>query len=208
MTSAETEAKAGRYELLDDQWQQITSEPGDPFLTTKRWRRGDIVELSEEDAQRMLATNSVAPEGELERQQAEAVQAQYLAVLNQLPPELRVQLAEQALRTAVEPTPTEQLTVHSPEAAGFTQEGHPRYAQAAHGEGTQDVDGPVGTSLTDAVLDDGTKSGRTTTAARAAAVEELTGQTPEQTQQQAQAAEEPAPEEPPATSDKPSRKSS
>jgi hypothetical protein len=188
MTSAETKAEAGRYELLDDLWEEVTSPPDAPFLTTKRHVRGDIVELDEANAERMLATNSVAPEGAVAQAEAEALQAQYLAVLNQLPVELRAQLAQQALTAAIEPTAPEDLTVHT--AAGFTNEGHPRYAQAAQGEGAQDVDGEVGTSLTDTVLDDGTRAGRTTTAARAAAVEELTGQSATQTAEQTQAAEE------------------
>lgn len=174
---ADTDTKAGRYELLDDLWQQILSEPGDPYLRTKTWRQGDIVELNEEDAERMLATGSVAPEGELKQREAEALQEQYLALLAALPAEVRTQLAEQVVEAAQAETPTELLTVHT--AEGFSPEGGPRYASAAHGEGDPAADGPVGESLTQAALDDSTGGTAATRIARRAAAETEEGSEPD-----------------------------
>lgn len=173
---ADTDTKAGRYELLDDLWQQILSEPGDPFLRTKTWRQGDIVELNEEDAERMLATGSVAPEGELKQREAEALQEQYLALLSALPAEVRTQLADQVKEAARAETPTELLTVHT--APGFSPEGGPRYASAAHGEGNPEVDGAPGESLTQAALDDSTGGTAATRLARRAAAEAEEGAEP------------------------------
>ncbi len=167
------EAKAGAYELLDLTWDEITSKPGEP-LTFVRHRQGEIVDLNEEDARRLLGAGSVAPEGELAARQADALQGQFLAALNALPDAARAQVTmsiADMLAASEEPTPVEQLHVHHPEAKGFENEGHPRYANAAHGEGDPEQDGAVGESDTQSVMDDGTRSAAATRRTRRASLE-------------------------------------
>ncbi|WP_027500411.1 hypothetical protein [Rhodococcus sp. UNC363MFTsu5.1] len=52
------EATAGEYLLVALQWDQITSKPGQP-TDFRRFRRGDVVELTAAEAQRLLKAGAV-----------------------------------------------------------------------------------------------------------------------------------------------------
>lgn len=93
------EIKAGKYQLVSVRWDQITSKPGDP-LDYIRHRRGDIVELTAEDAKRLVTAGAVVKPGQLEQsaaEQAKAVAEQarrnYEAVLAGLPEDVRSEVA-------------------------------------------------------------------------------------------------------------------
>lgn len=170
--------KAGRYELLDLQWDEPTSKPGDPVFTFTRHYKGEVLDLDEANARRMVLAGSVAQEGELERQALAAARAQYLAALAALPDDVRAtegvrNLSVEDVQTAVEDLPDEERTVAT-SRGGFTPPGAPRYGDAAHGEGDGgpvpgeeggenqdpahivDADGRVVEGETQALQDDGT----------------------------------------------------
>lgn len=93
------EIKAGKYQLVAVRWDQITSKPGEPLDFT-RHRRGDIVDLSAEDAKRLVLASAVVKPGQLERSAAEqaraiaeAAQRQYDAILAGLPEDVRNEVA-------------------------------------------------------------------------------------------------------------------
>lgn len=94
------EIKAGEYQLVAERWDERTSKPGEPF-TFVRHRRGDLVELSEEDARRLVFGGAAVKPGELERRAAEAARRQYLALLAQMPDGLRRELRAQDAAEAV-----------------------------------------------------------------------------------------------------------
>jgi len=73
-----------QYELVAVLWDEPTSKPGEPFVF-KRHRQGDLVELSEDDAARLLAAGAVVEPGAVERAQVEALRLQYEAALAALP---------------------------------------------------------------------------------------------------------------------------
>lgn len=155
-------ADAGKYELLDLLWDEVVSAPDAVRPVFKRHRQGDVLELDEEEATRLVEAGSVAPEGEREKQELARAEAQYRAALANVPDHLRHLVAEaDAAALRDREVPVEELTVHT--APGFTNEGHPKYAAGAHGEGTGD--GPEDTTVADldatqASLDDGTKETR------------------------------------------------
>lgn len=111
------EIKAGKYQLVAVRWDQITSKPGAP-LDYIRHRRGDIVDLSSEDAKRLVMAGAVVKPGALERSAAEqaraiAEQAQrnYDAILAGLPDEVRSEVAPGTVAaTGKAPTVEEILT--------------------------------------------------------------------------------------------------
>jgi hypothetical protein len=133
--------KAGEYELLDLRWDEPTSKPGDPVFTFVRHEQGDIVKLDEENAKRLVLAGYVAPKGERQKAEAAAAAARFRASLAQVPDDVRAALLaefggdEAKVQKAVEDAQTapEALTVHT--APGLVNEGNPRYAAAAHGEG-------------------------------------------------------------------------
>jgi hypothetical protein len=129
------EIKGGEYELLADSWDETTSKPNEPY-TFKRWYRGDVVTLSEEDARRLLPVGAVGEVGAREKAQLEAAKAQYLAALAAVPDALRPQITEeQALESFGREIPVEELTVAT--APGHPNVGErPRVASATTGEGT------------------------------------------------------------------------
>ncbi len=161
--------KAGRYELLDLRWDEPTSGPQDPVFTFVRHYQGEILELDEAQAKRLVLAGSVAEEGELQRRRVAALRAQYEQALANLPDDLRRAEQVRALSladVAEGEIPTEELTVHT--AEGFTPTDSPRYSNAAHGEGDggpdpqgEGDDGVVDDGLTQALLDDGTGNGVT-----------------------------------------------
>lgn len=91
--------KAGKYQLVSQRWDQITSKPGEP-LDYIRHRRGDVIELNSEDAKRLVAAGAVVKPGQLEqsraeqaRELAERAQREYEAVLAGLPEDVRAEIA-------------------------------------------------------------------------------------------------------------------
>jgi hypothetical protein len=155
-------AKAGRYELLDLSWNEITSDPGAPVVTWVRHEQGEILELDEDEATRMVNAGSVAPEGELAAREAEQATARFMAALAALPDDVRRAVASDltAEKLAGMEVKQEDLHVHHADAVGFTNVGHPRNANAAHGEGTGALEDEVDQDATQASLDDGAKTTR------------------------------------------------
>jgi hypothetical protein len=139
-------AEAGKYELLDLLWDQRVNDVEKPVPVFKRWVQGDVVELDEAEATRLVEAGSVAPEGERERQALAAAEAQYRAALANVPDHLKhlvVEAGADAASLRDREVPVEERTVHT--APGFTNEGHPKYAGAAHGEGSGE--GPEDTTV-------------------------------------------------------------
>lgn len=104
------DVKAGKYQLVAVRWDQITSKPGQP-LDYVRYRRGDIVDLTAEDAKRLVAAGAVVKPGELEKTKAEQAKAlaeraaaEYRAILAGLPEDVRAEIAPEAVVRS-EPTP-------------------------------------------------------------------------------------------------------
>lgn len=156
--------EAGEYELLDLRWDEPTSGPQDPVFTFTRHYQGEILTLDKAQAVRLVQAGSVAKKGELEERRLAAARAAYAAALAALPDDLR--RAEEVRSLSLDSiadgeVPPEELYVHT--AAGFTPTDHPRYSNAAHGEGDggpdptgEGNDGVVDDGFTQAVLDDGT----------------------------------------------------
>jgi hypothetical protein len=93
------EIKAGRYQLVAQSWEHITSKPTEPLDFT-RYVRGDIVELNVEDAKRLFAAGAVVVPGQLEkaaveraRAEFELAQAQLNALISGLPDDVRAEVA-------------------------------------------------------------------------------------------------------------------
>lgn len=64
---------AGTYELLAD-WEKRTSKPKEPY-TAERYKAGDLVELTHEEAERFLHHGTVCKPGEREAAAAERAKA-------------------------------------------------------------------------------------------------------------------------------------
>ncbi|XBB66859.1 hypothetical protein ABFU82_22545 [Nocardioides sp. WV_118_6] len=54
------DVKAGEYELVAQQWRQVTSKPGEPYDYVQH-RRGAIVTLDVADARRLVKAGAVKP---------------------------------------------------------------------------------------------------------------------------------------------------
>lgn len=80
--------KGGSYELIADQWDQVTSKPGEPLDYT-RYYQGDIITLNVEDARRLVLAGAVVAPGSREQAAAERAQAALQQALAQLSPEQR-----------------------------------------------------------------------------------------------------------------------
>jgi hypothetical protein len=161
-------ADAGKYVLLDTLWDERVNPVTETVPVFKRHLQGEVLELDEAEATRLADAGSVAVEGEREARELEAARNRYRAALAALPDDLRHKLGEVDLdELADREIPVEELSVHHPDARGFTNEGHPKYAAAAHGEGgtgegldkagdetatTEELD------ATQASLDDGAKT--------------------------------------------------
>lgn len=96
------DVKAGKYQLVAVRWDQITSKPGEP-LDYIRHRRGAIVDLTAEDAKRLVAAGAVVKPGQLEKTKAEQARAlaeraaaEYQAILAGLPEDVRAEIAPRA----------------------------------------------------------------------------------------------------------------
>lgn len=158
-------ADAGKYELLDLFWDKRTNDVEKPVPVFHRYVQGEVLDLDEAEATRLVEAGSVAPEGARQSAELERARAAYQAALANLPDELRGAVAENvtAESLADRETPVEELHVHHPEAEGFVNAGHPQYASAAHGQGN--AGGPEDTTqddiaATQASLDDGAKTTR------------------------------------------------
>lgn len=178
-------ADAGNYVLLDLFWDERVNEYDKPVPLFKRHLQGEVLELDEAEATRLVEAGSVEPEGAREERQLQLARAQLRAALAQLPDPLR-SLApsdEELDALAQRETPLEELHVHHPDVRGFTNEGHPKYAAAAHGEGGVSPDDPDLNAddpdeasstvreldATQASLDDGGKDTRNARSAQGAA---------------------------------------
>ena len=78
--------KAGDYELVAELFDQPLSKPEDKVFRFKRFRRGDVVTLDEEEAKRLVLAGAVVEPGSLERALIEQTRAAYEAALALLPP--------------------------------------------------------------------------------------------------------------------------
>lgn len=94
------DVKAGKYQLVTLSWDRITSKPTEPLDFT-RYHRGDVVDLSVEDAKRLVAAGAVVKPGELEKLKAEQAKAQaleaqraYEAALAGLPDDVRAEVTD------------------------------------------------------------------------------------------------------------------
>lgn len=137
----DNDVKAGEYELLDLFWDRRTSDVQDRVQTFHRHVQGEVLDLDEEEAQRLVAGGSVAPAGERQAREAAAALSRFTAALSQVPDSVRAALlkelgSQEAVQDALENAETdpENLTVAT--APGLVAEGSPRYASAALGEGT------------------------------------------------------------------------
>lgn len=81
------DVKAGDYELVAELFDQPTSKPGDPVFLYKRYIKGDIVTLDEDEAKRLVSAGAVVEPGAFERAQLAAAKAAYEAALAALPPD-------------------------------------------------------------------------------------------------------------------------
>ena len=80
------EIKAGEYELLSELFDQPLSKPEDKVFRFKRYRRGAIVTLNEEEAKRLVLAGAVVEKGALQRAAVAAAKAAYEAALAALGP--------------------------------------------------------------------------------------------------------------------------
>lgn len=106
MTTDLNDVKAGKYQLVAVRWDQITSKPGEP-LDYVRHRRGAIVDLTAEDAKRLVAAGAVVKPGQLEKTKAEQARAlaeraaaDYQAILAGLPEDVRSEVAPTTVSAA------------------------------------------------------------------------------------------------------------
>ena len=177
-------ADAGRYVLVDLFWDKRTNEYDKPVPIFKRHLQGEVLDLDEAEATRLVEAGSVEPEGAREDRELELARARLRVALAQYPDDLRplVPSDEELDELARRETPIEELHVHHREVRGFTNEGHPKYAAAAHGEGGVGLDDPdlnaddpdeasstvAELDATQASLDDGGKDTRNARSAQGA----------------------------------------
>lgn len=84
------EAKAGKYEMVAVRWDRILSKPGEP-LNFERFGKGDTVDLTAAEAQRLVKAGAVVKPGDAEKARVEAAKAQLDAALAALPEDLRAE---------------------------------------------------------------------------------------------------------------------
>jgi outer membrane protein TolC len=177
-------ADAGQYVLLDLFWDERVNEYDKPVPIFKRHLQGEVLDLDEAEATRLVDAGSVEPEGARENRELELARARLRVALAQYPDDLRplAPSDEELDELARRETPLEELHVHHREARGFTNEGHPKYAATAHGEGGATVDDPdlnvddpdeasstvADLDATQASLDDGGKDTRNARSAQSA----------------------------------------
>lgn len=66
--------KGGAYQLLHDKMQMVTSEPGKPYAF-KNYKRGDVVQLDDEQADRLVRLGAFGKPGEQEQAEADRLMA-------------------------------------------------------------------------------------------------------------------------------------
>ncbi len=124
--------KAGRYELLDDQWDELVN--GWPFddRTPKfvRHTKGEVLELDDETAFRLMRGGCVAPEGERQEREYRRARAAMERARASLPPEMRDKVDEEDLQRLVAQRETGEPDL----MAQAVNPGHPQYANATVGE--------------------------------------------------------------------------
>lgn len=166
-------AEAGKYVLLDLFWDERTNPVTEQVAIFKRHLKGEVLELDEAEATRLVDAGSVEKEGERQAIELSVARERFLAALANTPDEVKATVLggktvdEAAAEYEDREVPLEELHVHHPAAQGFTNAGHPKYAAAAQGEGgvgegldeagdetatTEELD------ATQASLDDGTKT--------------------------------------------------
>lgn len=161
-------AEAGKYVLKDLLWDERVNGVQETVPIFKRHLQGEVLDLDEGEATRLVDAGSVEKEGEAQIREANAAVARARAALANIPDHLRHLVQDvDPERLANREVPQEELTVTGVNAApGFTNVGSPKYAQAAHGEGgvgegLEEAGDEVGTTEdldhTSASLDDGTK---------------------------------------------------
>lgn len=96
MTDVDTnDIKAGKYELVALQWDEILSKPGEPF-NFKRHKQGEVLDLNVEDARRLVKAGAVVKPGARQKAQAQLALANFRAALEQLTPEQREEVLAEA----------------------------------------------------------------------------------------------------------------
>lgn len=85
------DVKAGDWELVADQWDEVTSKPGQPLDYTRHYA-GDVVTLNQADARRLFKGGAIVKPGSREKALAEAALAQAVALLGSLPDDMRTAL--------------------------------------------------------------------------------------------------------------------
>lgn len=127
-------AKAGRYELLDDQWDELVNDWPftDRVAKYVRHVKGDVLDLDDDTAYRLMRSGSVLPEGQ--RQEAEYRRARLALenARNSLPPELREKFDEDDFQKLQEQREAEGRQANI--VAQAVNPGHPQYANASLGE--------------------------------------------------------------------------
>lgn len=88
---AEAQTLAGKWELAVQHWDERTSEPGKPYQYTRHFL-GEVVELAEADARRLVATGAVVKPGAREETTARTLAAQLETMLASVPAELAAEL--------------------------------------------------------------------------------------------------------------------
>lgn len=94
--------QAGKYELVDLFWDRLITKPGDPgHPVFERVYQGDVVDLDQADAQRLVRAGSAIPEGEREQRQAALAEARFRLELSQLSPETQERVLSGLKKSAV-----------------------------------------------------------------------------------------------------------
>lgn len=152
-------ADAGKYVLRDLFWDERVNPVTEAVPIFKRHQQGEVLDLDEAEATRLVDAGSVEPEGAREVREAEAAVQRARAALANVPDHLRHLVADvDPVELAEREVPVEERTVHFG-AEGLVNEGHPKYAAAAHGEGDGGADDDTTVAdldRTQAALDDGT----------------------------------------------------
>jgi hypothetical protein len=115
-------ADAGRYVLVDLFWDERTNEYDKPVPIFKRHVKGEVLDLDEAEATRLVEAGSVEPEGQREARELELARARLRVALAQYPDDLRplVPSDEELDELARRETPIEELHVHHPDEASST----------------------------------------------------------------------------------------
>lgn len=103
------EIKAGEYELVAVQWDEVLSKPGEPFQF-RRHKKGDIVRLNADDARRLYAGGAVVRPGERQKAKAQLALANFRAALEALTPEQREAFLADAAPAGEQSTPPRKRT--------------------------------------------------------------------------------------------------